>query len=90
MFKTSKDMKNAGLAGIIGALAAQSLAGLGAVHHLLYKMPKRLWRPNVSKYIPGGPHANVRGTHVRNPKVAAQINAMHERIEFARLVRASC
>lgn len=90
MFKTSKGMKNAGLAGIIGALAAQSLAGLGAVHHWLYKMPKRSWRPNVSKYIPGGPHANVRGTYVRNAKQAANINETHEMIEFARQVRQSC
>lgn len=35
-------------------------------------------------YVPAGPHANVRGTYVRNPKVAAQINSMHERWFSAR------
>jgi hypothetical protein len=31
-----------------------------------------------SVYVPAGPHANVKGTFVRNPKVAAQMNAMHD------------
>ena len=37
-----------------------------------------------SVFVPGGPHANVNGTFVRNPKVAAQMNAMHAKWEAAR------
>jgi hypothetical protein len=32
-----------------------------------------------SVYLPAGPHVNVKGTFVRNPKIAAQMNAMHDR-----------
>lgn len=53
------------------------------------KAPKGKRWVNSSAFVPGGPHANVRGTFVRNPKIAAQINAMHDVIEFARLVRQS-
>lgn len=32
-----------------------------------------------NKYIPAGPNANVRGTYVKNPRVAAHENMMHEK-----------
>jgi hypothetical protein len=31
-----------------------------------------------SVYIPAGPNANANGTFVRNPKIASQMNAMHD------------
>ena len=38
---------------------------------------QKIRRPG--RYIPGGPRANVSATPVKNPKVASQMNAMHDR-----------
>lgn len=46
----------------------------------------RRWQ-SASVYMPGGPTPNVRGTYVKNPRIAADMNARHERIEEARNAR---
>lgn len=38
-------------------------------------------------YIPGGPHCNVSPTRVKNPKIAAQMQAMHEKWLAAKIAR---
>lgn len=45
--------------------------------------PARNPLKNYSRYImPAGPNKNVKGPQVRNPKIAAQMNAMHDALYF--------
>jgi hypothetical protein len=42
-----------------------------------------------NKFMPGGPHANVRGTYVKHSGIARQMNAMHAKWEAARRGKAA-
>jgi hypothetical protein len=62
-------------------------AGKAIPHNLRQFLPRPPKKPGA--YRPGGPDPNVRGTYVRNPAIAAQVNAMHEKWLSAFLARKS-
>lgn len=93
-------MQSVSLAGIVGALTAamRNTGDIAADGAEIIRRPRRIsrggsmardWRNHCNgKYIPGGPRCNVKGTFIRNPKVAAQVNAMHDAWSQARTARA--
>ena len=52
------------------------------IKNLVLKIPPVIPKHRIGRkrniYIPGGSRCNVKSTIVRNPKVAAQVQAMHE------------
>lgn len=42
------------------------------------KSPRNLLKGYNRRYMPAGPDMNVAGARVKKPKVAAQMNAMHD------------
>lgn len=51
------------------------------------KAPKGMKFRSSSIYTPGGPNRNVEPTLIKNPKVAANVQMMHERWHAAFLIR---
>jgi hypothetical protein len=70
------------------AIAALAMVGLLSPAQQFHRErgkapPGKRW-VNSSAYIPGGPHATVRGTYVKKRKTAVQMNAMHDKWFAAR------
>lgn len=85
MEKPRTSLKSLGL----GAVMAAAMAGAGAFQagaHIANRglhyvgFGKKQWKHSNTKYI-------ARDPVVRNPKIAAQMNAMHEQIDTARAGR---
>lgn len=76
----------AAFAATLGVLAPESTAEIFRASR--GKTPKgHKWKYGV--YIPAGERRNVDLTAVKNPKVAAQINAMHDKWLSAKMARES-
>lgn len=90
MEKPSPNTRLSMLATIAHALGMQVGPGVSTAKILNAKRGKapagRRW-VSSSIYTPGGEYCNVQGTPVRNPKIAAQINAMYEKWWIAKQAR---
>lgn len=75
------------IATAIGILSAADLSPAFILNEARGRAPKGQRWISSSVYIPAGPRQNVEPTAVRNPKVAAQMNAMFDKWNNARIAR---